>query len=258
MGCLSVAVIMAALLVGCAAAQPPVYRETTIAAVRADPGRFHERWVILTGTATDDLGRITLSDGGATVRIIAPGPVPTGEIQVRGQILDVGRVQPKARRVALPGANPALGDLYSTAWPKVGEEVVIAATGVSQATQQVEIAIPPLPLEVQFSTPVEGEADVRLDSRIRIQFSRDVVATSLQDRIRVTYSQPDSVERGEPQPPTVEFTVRYNAENHSVEITPTKALERFRHVRVELLKGIIGTDGSLLRGWTLNFATGGS
>jgi hypothetical protein len=257
MGRLGVAVIMAALLAGRAAAQPPVYRETTIAAVRAEPGRFHEQWVMLTGTATDDLGRITLSDGGATLRLLAPGAVPTGEIQVRGQILDVGRVQPNARRVALPGANPALGDLYSTAWPKAGEEIVIAATAVSAATQ-VEIAVPPLPLEVQFSTPVEGEADVRLDSRIRVQFSRDVVSTSFQDRIRVTYSGAESVERGEPQPPTVELTVRYNAENHSVEITPTKPLERFRNVRVELLQGITGTDGSVLRGWTLNFSTGGS
>ena len=197
-------------------------------------------------------------DEGAALRLLTPGPVPMGEIRVQGQILDVGRVQPKARRVALPGANAALGNLYSSDWPKAGEEIVLAATRISRAAEQVEITVPPLPLEVQFSTPIEGEADVRLDSRIRVQFSRDVAPASLEDRIRVTYSQADSVERGEPQRPALEITVRYNADNHSVEITPSKPLERFRGVTVELLEGISGTDGSVLRGWTLKFSTGGS
>jgi hypothetical protein len=255
-GC--VALITSLLFAAQAAAQPPAYRETTVADVRADPSRFHEQWAIVTGTVTDDLGRITLSDAGVSLRLITAGQVPPGRIRVRGQILDVGRVPPKARRVALPGANGALSDLYSTRWPKPGEEIVIAVTGVSGAIEEVEVPVPPLPLEVQFSTPVEAETDVRLDTRIRIQFSRDVAPASLQDRVRVTYSQTDSAERGEPQPPSVEVTFQYNAENHSVEITPARPLERFRNVRVELLKGITGIDGSVLRGWTLNFATGGS
>ena len=41
---------------------------------------------------------------------------------------------------------------------------------------------PPLPLEVTFSTPVEGEADVRLDAIVRIQFSRNVDVRSLEKR----------------------------------------------------------------------------
>jgi hypothetical protein len=115
-----------------------------------------------------------------------------------------------------------------------------------------------LPLDVDFSSPVEGEADVRLDVRVRIQFSRDVDARSFKNRIRISYSQSDSVERGEAQPPAVAFTFNYDAGTRALELQPTKPLERFRHVKVELLEGIVGVDGSVLRPWTLNFATGGS
>jgi Bacterial Ig-like domain len=117
---------------------------------------------------------------------------------------------------------------------------------------------PPLPLEVTFSTPVEGEADVRLDAIVRIQFSRDVDVRSLEKRVRVLYSAEESAERGEAQPPAVAVEIRYQAGTRALEIRPTRPLERFRHVAVELLDGIVGSDGSVLRPWTLHFATGGS
>ena len=116
----------------------------------------------------------------------------------------------------------------------------------------------PLPLEVTFSAPTEGEADVRLDTTVRIQFSRDVDVRSFDERIRLSYSVEESAERGEAQPPAATFTIRYRAPSRALEIVPTRPLERFRHVTVELLDGIVGTDGSVLRPWTLHFATGGS
>jgi hypothetical protein len=116
----------------------------------------------------------------------------------------------------------------------------------------------PLPLEVDFSTPIQDEADVRLDVTVRIQFSRDVDAASLTDRVRMSYSASESAERGEAQPPALHFATKYVADSRSLEIKPSQALERFRHVKVELLEGIVGTDGSVLRPWSLNFTTGGS
>jgi hypothetical protein len=35
-------------------------------------------------------------------------------------------------------------------------------------------------------------------------------------------------------------------------------LERFRTMKVELLEGIVGTDGAPLAPWTLTFSLGGS
>ena len=52
---------------------------------------------------------------------------------------------------------------------------MIAASAASQESRR-----PPLPLEVNFSAPIEGEADVRLDAIVRIQFSRDVDARSFE------------------------------------------------------------------------------
>lgn len=124
----------------------------------------------------------------------------------------------------------------------------------------VEVPAPPLPvapLEILFSAPVEGEADVRLDSRIRIQFSRDVDPASLDGRIRLSYSRSDSFERGEAQPPAIEVAITYSGPNRSLEIRPRQPLERFRQVTVQLLEGIKGPDGAPLRPWTLTFNTGG-
>jgi hypothetical protein len=116
----------------------------------------------------------------------------------------------------------------------------------------------PPPLEVEFSSPVEGEADVRLDAIVRVQFSRDVDRTSLDKRIRLQYSKEESAERGEAQPPSITFSLRYQRDTRAIEITPSRPLERFRHVTVELLEGITGADGSVLSAWRLQFSTGGS
>jgi hypothetical protein len=114
------------------------------------------------------------------------------------------------------------------------------------------------PIEVDFSEPRQAAADVRLDTRIRIHFSRDVNPASLKDRVRVSYSPADSKERGEAQPPRIEFTTDYDRRSRVLEISPSQRLERFRQVQVELLEGIVGADGSALKPWTLNFTTGGS
>ena len=44
----------------------------------------------------------------------------------------------------------------------------------------------------------------------------------------------------------------------SLELKFTKPLERFRTVNIELLEGILGTDGQPLKPWTLTFSIGGS
>lgn len=134
----------------------------------------------------------------------------------------------------------------------------VSAAALATLALAATILAQPRPLEVAFSVPVEGEADVHLDTRVRLQFSKDVDASSLKDRVRVTYSQADSLERGEAQPPRVGFATTYDSGTRVLEIRPARALERFRHVKVDLLEGIAGTDGSALKPWTLNFATGGS
>ena len=129
----------------------------------------------------------------------------------------------------------------------------------SETVAEVSIAAPPPPpVEVLFAAPSEGEADVRLDERIRLQLSRDLDPATLKDHIRITYSSAESRDRGEAQPPTVAFATNYTKENRALEIRPVQPWERFRTVKVEFLEGIKGTDGGAMAPFVLTFTTGGS
>ena len=88
--------------------------------------------------------------------------------------------------------------------------------------------------------------------------NRDLDRTTLRGRIRARYLESQSTERGEPTTPPAEFTFQYNGANRVLELKFTKPLERFRTLKVELLEGILGTDGQPLKPWTLSFALGGS
>jgi hypothetical protein len=127
--------------------------------------------------------------------------------------------------------------------------------------ETTEVAIdlpPPPPVEILFTAPTEGESDVRLAERIRMQLSRDLDPETLKDHLRLTYSAADSKERGEAQPPSIAFTTNYTKENRALEIRPAEPLERFRRVKLEILEGVKGTDGGAMAPFTLTFTTGGS
>jgi Big-like domain-containing protein len=114
------------------------------------------------------------------------------------------------------------------------------------------------PPEVVFSAPTQDETDVLQGATVRIQFSRDLDASTLKNRIRAGYLAAQSVERGEPTTPAADFTYQYAAFNRVLEIKFAHPLERFRTVKIDLLDGIMGTDGQPLKPWTLTFETGGA
>ena len=64
------------------------------------------------------------------------------------------------------------------------------------------------------------------------------------------------MERGEPVTPAADFTFQYAGANRVVDRF-AKPLERFRTVKIDLLEGILGTDGQPLPPWTLSFSVGG-
>jgi hypothetical protein len=111
---------------------------------------------------------------------------------------------------------------------------------------------------VIFSAPTEDETDVSLSTSVRIQFSRDLDPATLKGHLRARYLESQSTERGEPVTPPAVFTFQYNGANRVLELKFTKPLERFRTLKVELLEGILGTDGQPLKPWTLGFSLGGS
>ena len=114
------------------------------------------------------------------------------------------------------------------------------------------------PPEVIFSAPTQDETDVPMASTVRIQFSRDIDPSTLKGRIKPHYLESQSVERGEPVTPAAEFSFQYAGANRVLEVRFAKPLERFRTLKVDLLEGILGTDGQPLKPWTLSFSMGGS
>jgi len=138
-----------------------------------------------------------------------------------------------------------------------GTSIELAAA--PEETTEVAIDLPPPPpVEILFTAPAEGEADVRSTERIRMQLSRDLDPATLKDHVRLTYSAADSKERGEAQPPSIAFTTNYTKENRALEIRPTEPLARFRLVKMEIIEGVKGTDGGPMKPFTLSFTTGGS
>ncbi len=125
----------------------------------------------------------------------------------------------------------------------------------SEPVARVSTAGPPP--EVVFSVPTDGETDIAPSSSIRIQFSRDVDRATLTGRVRVSYDARQSAERGEAQPPAIDPVLNYNEATRVLEIRFREPLARFRVVRVELLEGLMGTDGASARPWALTFTTGG-
>ena len=139
-----------------------------------------------------------------------------------------------------------------------GTSIELAQAPSETVTEVTIAAPPPPPVDVLFAAPSEGEADVRLDARIRLQLSRDLDPATLKDRVRITYSSAESRDRGEAQAPSVAFAANYTKENRALEVRPVQPWERFRTVKIEFLEGIKGTDGGALAPFTLTFTTGGS
>ena len=113
-------------------------------------------------------------------------------------------------------------------------------------------------LEVIFSVPGQDDAGVSLAAPIRLQFSAHLDASSLKDQITLAYSAEDSRERGEPEPPAIDFSTSYDAADRALTIRPTRPWERFREVRMTLGAGIQGASGERLKPFALSFTTGGS
>jgi Bacterial Ig-like domain len=370
----SVSVALALAVAAVAVAQPQARRATTIAAIRAFPGFFHQQTVLVIGEVKGTVERATIGTDEGAITLIARELPRDSRIEARGQMLDIGRMSQDDPRLIPFNLLERIRVAYQDRWPKPGEELVLILGGSGPVPSAINATTPPLravameparfdgqkitvvgqfrgrnlygdlpeapakgkyefvmrsgdaalwvigvqpkgkgfnfdpakridtgrwvrvagtvrtargltwlegtsidlaptpeestevaidlpappPVEILFTAPAEGEADVRLTERIRIQLSRDLDVATLKDRVRITYSSADSKERGEAQPPSVALTTNYTRENRALEIRPVEPLERFRLVKVEILEGVKGTDGGAMQPFTLTFTTGGS
>jgi len=144
-------------------------------------------------------------------------------------------------------------------WIEAEAGTLAAAKPPTEASDAEPIRVPAgPPPEVIFSTPTQDESDVALTTSVRIQFSRDIDPATLKGRVKASYLDAQTAERGEPDTPKADFTFQYTAATRVVQLRFAKPLERFRTLKIELLEGILGTDKQPLKPWTLMFGLGGS
>lgn len=108
------------------------------------------------------------------------------------------------------------------------------------------------PPEVIFSTPFDGDTDIPTDTRVRVQFSRDMAEESFEGQVQIEYG--NTVTDG--APPFVEFAIEYHGRNRVLELSLVKPLEPYTEYRVDLLNGVTASDGIALAPWSLSFFSG--
>jgi hypothetical protein len=101
-------------------------RLTTIDALRQFPNYFHLQNVLVNGEFAEDGTRILLRGGDHEIRVLLNDQKTVdGMAEVRGQLVDVGRLEPTDPRVTALGRD-------AENWPRPGEELIVVATGVSE------------------------------------------------------------------------------------------------------------------------------
>jgi hypothetical protein len=141
------AALATALLVVSADSEPQAQtaqrRLTTIEALRQFPGYFHLQTVLLRGEFAENRSRVSLRAGDHEIGVLL-NKVNTiaGPVEVRGQLIDVGRLEPSDPRLA--GYR---GEKDTDRWPRPGEELLLSITGVTASPPTTSSSVRALALE---------------------------------------------------------------------------------------------------------------
>ena len=144
------ALVLLAVLTGTAgpaAAQPGTRRVATVTAIKSFPGFYHGQPVLVRGELRDSETHPTLTAGEDFVRLVGKDTLPEpGAFDVRGEVLDVGRMQADDPR--LSGLDlRALGIDPSDRWPRQGEVIVLKVSAIEKAEPLPAPSIRALALE---------------------------------------------------------------------------------------------------------------
>jgi len=226
----------------------------SVRAIALDPERYEDQRVTIVGrfrgaNLYGDLPQAPAESRWDFVLQSADAAVWVTDLRPRGKGLDLSptaRVD-TGRWVEVDGVVKRKGGLV---W-LVGQAIRPAEAPSEPAETVVAPAAPGPPPEVIFSAPVQDDTDILPSATVRIQFSRDMKASSFSDHVRASYF---GATAGTPTTPP--FQVAYHDDARVLEITFKQPLERFRTVRIDLLDGIESFDGVAMKPWSLTFSVG--
>jgi hypothetical protein len=137
----------AAFLVAVCSAVPGAQaqrRLTTVDALRQYPGFFHLQNVLVHGEFVENGRRLSLRGGDTEIRVELSQNATTasGDVEVRGQLIDVGRLE-----AGDPRAGNFAEGRESSSWPRPGEELLLQVTGVTTSQPMVTASLRALALE---------------------------------------------------------------------------------------------------------------
>jgi hypothetical protein len=242
--------------------EPLVVGAVTVRSLALDPERFVDQQVMVVGRfrGRNLFGDQPTSPGRSRwdfVLGLADASIWITGIRPRGDdfVLDIEARADTGRWLEVTGTvRMSRGLVYLDA-----TTIRLARPPADPAAAEPVVRVPAVgpPPEVVFSTPTNEETDVAPTTVVRIQFSRDLDKATLAGRIRVSYLSQQSAERGEPQPPPIEFKTSYNEPARALEIRFVQPLERFRSVVIEIGEGVLATDSAPLEPVSLRFTVGG-
>jgi hypothetical protein len=249
-------------IVASAIADAPPQIGTSIRVIVLDPARFLDQKISVTGQFAGRNLLGDLPDAPAMSRYdfvlrSADAAIWVTNLRPRGKDFELALDQriDTGRWVQVSGV---LQQGRGLQWLDGTGSTIALTKAPPEPAPEAPILVPAAPApEVVFSTPTQDETDVLVSTIIRIQFSRDIAPATLKNQIRIGYDASETQARGGVAPAAVEFTTQYIAAKRVLEIRPTKPLERFRTIQIELTNGILGTDQQSLVPWTLKFVTGG-
>ncbi len=141
---LALTVILVAICGVVPGAQGTQRRLTTVDALRQFPGFFHLQSVLVHGEFVENERRLSLRGGDSEIRVQLSPDVTTssGAVEVRGQLIDVGRLESGD-----PRAGSILEGREASSWPRPGEELLLQVTGVVPSQPMVTPSLRALALE---------------------------------------------------------------------------------------------------------------
>jgi hypothetical protein len=132
--------VLLIILVAAGIARPqtaPTRRLTTIDALKQYPGFYHLQNVMLRGEIAEEASRLQLKADDQSIRVLIDegGSAGKGPVEVRGVLIDVGRLEPGDPRV---GSYADGRD--ADRWPRPGEELFVRTNNTSAIPPSATVA----------------------------------------------------------------------------------------------------------------------